>query len=601
MWWLLACSQTFDSPRVAQPGEPDADTDADGDTDTDGDTDADTDTDTDVDTGPLVLTWPDQRVGMFYLAWHAYAAQAWARRGGGPNTMEDVIRGDGSPADLVYNAGLYGDALAFHYHQEPALGFYCLYRQDADSTSLPDCPDISNVTRTHATQLWDAGVDFVYVDLTNLPSWSEVGDVIGLRPFEVLVEEWGALRASSVPTPQIAPWVNVTALEDGSEPMLGRVLDVFDRAAPDLWFAPDGVPAMFYVAGDNVDAAQVAAISARGITPVPLWGNLGQDSLAAGNAGWMQPCTSGGSFTTLVSPDTPCDQWYTTNSPLGTVVSVSRSYQIGYASLPFQASGRLGGLTFQKQMETALAVQPDILLINAWNEHIAQPQSNPYDAGTGSLRRSMGLGAVEDGTGEWLWVDMYGAEFDRDFEPTVEDGGAGYALLQSCVRVFKTGARACTDPSEACCQLAEGRTLIYSVRSSATPTSGDHVPTPDRSEVDALVAGGWTEGCNPFYGPPGLCAGSSGDGPFQLYPSDNAGRTPIYRCYTGVDHFLSTDAGCEGTTPERLLGYAATTPSSEMPRPLRRCYNTAETAHLHWLDAHCPAGVQEEAVLGFVR
>ena len=567
--------------------------------DTDADSDSDTDTDTDPDT--VVLTYPDQRVGIFYLAWHAYAAQAWAARSGEPNTIEDVIQGNGSAADLVSNAGLYDAALAFHYHQEPELGFYCLYRQDADSTTLPDCPDISTVTRAHATQLWDAGIDFVYVDLTNVPSYSEVGDVIGLRPLEVLLEEWGDLRASGVPTPQIAPWVNLATLSDGSEPMLNRVLDAYDSAAPDLWFAPDGVPAIFYVAGDTVDAEQVAAISARGITPVPMWGNLGEETLAAGTAAWMEPCSDGASFTTLIAPDTPCDQWYTTNSPLGTVVSVSRSFQVGYASMPFQAAGRLDGLTFQKQMETALEVQPDVLLINAWNEHIAQPQSNPYDSGTGSLRRSMGMGGIEDGTGEWLWVDMYGAEFDRDFEPTVEDGGAGYSLLESCVRVFKTGARSCSDTSEACCQLGEGRTMVYSVRSSATATSGDHVPTVDRPEVDALVAGGWTEGCNPFYAPPGLCDGTDGDGPFQLYPSDGAGRTAIYRCYTGVDHFLSTDPACEGTTAERLLGYAATTPSSAMPRPLRRCYNSSETAHLHWLDARCPSGVEEESILGYVR
>ena len=143
--------------------------------------------------------------------------------------------------------------------------------------------------------------------------------------------------------------------------------------------------------------------------------------------------------------------------------------------------------------------------------------------------------------------------------------------------------------------------MVYSVRSSADPTSGDHVPTLDRSEVDSLVASGWTEGCNPAYGPPGLCEGNEGDGPFGLYANAGTGRVEIYRCYTGVDHFLSTDGACEGFTTERLLGYAASTPSSDMPRPLHRCYDSGATAHFWWLDATCPAGVTSEATLGFVQ
>ena len=402
------------------------------------------------------------------------------------------------------------------------------------------------------------------------------------------------------PTPQIAPWVNLAAATDGS-PLVRRVLALHETAYDDLWFAPDGVPAMFHVASADANPALVEEIRAAGITPVPLWGNLGAAALAGGDAGWMQPCTQGGAFTTLVSRDTPCDQGYTTASPLGTVLSASRSYQIGYASLPYQASGRLDGLTFQKQMATAFAVQPDVLLLNAWNEHIAQPQANPYASAYGALGRSMGLTATGDAAADWLWVDMYGADLNRDFEPTEEDGGAGYALLASCLRVYATGAASCDDPGEACCQLAEGRTLVYSVRASPTATSGDHVPTVERAEADALVAGGWTEGCNPIYGPPGLCAGSSGDGPFGLYPSDAEGRVPVFRCYTGVDHFLTNDPACEGATFERLLGYAASTPSSAMPRPLTRCYNRAVRAHLHWLDAACPSSVEQEGGLGFVQ
>ena len=602
--FALSCSEPIGGERTTRPRQSDPDPPDDSAPDDSAPDDSASDDSASDDSGtagPVQLTYPDRRVGMFYLTWHTYAAQAQAARTSGPATIEDVIAAGGTPAAMLYDAGLFDAAQAFHYHQEPELGFYCLYRQDADSTSMPDCPDIETTARTHATQLWEAGVDFVYVDLTNVPGYSDFSDVLGLRPIEVLFEEWGRLRRSGVPTPQIVPWVNLSATGDGSTPMVRKVLALRDSVQDDLWFAPDGVPALFYVAGTSADPALVEEIRAAGVTPVPLWGNLGADRLAAGDAGWMQPCTTGGDFTTRIAPDVPCDQGYTTTSPLGTVLSVSRSYQIGYASLPWQASGRYDGLTFQKQMETAFAVQPDILLVNAWNEHIAQPQANPYDSAYGVLRRSMGLTANTDATADWLWVDMYGADYNRDFEPTVQDGGAGLALLESCLRVYATGARTCDDAGESCCQLGSGRTFVYSVRPSSTATSGDHVPTVERAEFDALLASGWTEACSPIYAPPGLCAGTTADGPFGLYPEDGADRLPVYRCYTGVGHLMTNDPGCEGTTYERLLGYAAASPSSAMPRRLTRCYNRSERVHLHWLDAPCPAGVEQEGALGYVQ
>lgn len=42
-----------------------------------------------------------------------------------------------------------------------------------------------------------------------------------------------------------------------------------------------------------------------------------------------------------------------------------------------------------------------------------------------------------------------------------------------------------------------------------------------------------------------------------LDPNPATGLVALYRCYTGTDHFVSTDPGCEGTTTEKILGYAA--------------------------------------------
>jgi hypothetical protein len=34
-----------------------------------------------------------------------------------------------------------------------------------------------------------------------------------------------------------------------------------------------------------------------------------------------------------------------------------------------------------------------------------------------------------------------------------------------------------------------------------------------------------------------------------------ADMLPLYRCYTGTDHFATSDPKCEGQTTEKLLGY----------------------------------------------
>lgn len=146
----------------------------------------------------------------------------------------------------------------------------------------------------------------------------------------------------------------------------------------------------------------------------------------------------------------------------------------------------------------------------------------------------------------------------------------------------------------------------------AEPESGFyclHRPRPDepaQAEPDpgrtARGDGTWEESCNPHYGPPGLCGGgTTGDGPFGVWPSDDGTRVGLYRCNTGLGHFFSTDADCEGTTVEGPLGWLSATRTSESPRPLRRCYNAGTQTHFHWLDEHCPDGVNEEAIQGYGR
>ena len=54
-----------------------------------------------------------------------------------------------------------------------------------------------------------AGVDFIVVDSTNIQTAGSAADALQLRPWEVLAEEWLALRRQGVATPKIAIWHNL--------------------------------------------------------------------------------------------------------------------------------------------------------------------------------------------------------------------------------------------------------------------------------------------------------------------------------------------------------------------------------------------------------
>ena len=103
-------------------------------------------------------------------------------------------------------------------------------------------------------------------------------------------------------------------------------------------------------------------IRARGVVVVDMWANIAMSAYAQGKWVFMSPCTTPdtGEMTTSVVGLRSCDQRVTTSSPIGrrgTAVTVSPSYQMNYASLPFQAVGKLGGLTLRAQFQQAFATR----------------------------------------------------------------------------------------------------------------------------------------------------------------------------------------------------------------------------------------------------
>lgn len=317
---------------------------------------------------------------------------------------------------------------------------------------------------------------------------------------------------------------------------------------------------------------------------------------------FFSPCTYNRGATSSVVGDQECNQFETTNSPFGgTEMSASNSYQLNFGSLPFGAPGKLRGLTMKKLFKKIFSIQPKHVFISSWNEFIAQPQPNPYQ----SVNTGFSKGLPFDPDRNNLWVDSYGSEFLRDIEPTLEYGDYYYQLLKSCLRVYKSGATACTNTSEECCNMGYSNVYV-NVYSLVTKSASDYLLTADKNEFNILIhSGAWKEICTPFPGPSEFCVDKSlkegQSSSFiifsqQLEPTDVA----LYRCITSdKKHFFSLDANCEGTKTESRLGYISTYRSGNSIRGLYRCYNRA--VHYHSLDIPCPQQDTDTGLLGYVR
>ncbi len=485
-------------------------------------------------------------------------------------TVEDVLRSrveSGTPPGPIYTFdqilaqnGLEGLAASFYYQATTASGPYCLVhsRSPGDlnyepthegnygSGQVADCPMYAETLARHASQLTAAGVDFVVTDQTNIADYGAFGDAIQLRPFEVMIEEWRKLRANGIKTPDVAAWQRLSA--PGS--MVPHVLAVYDAPENAQMIPRDaasGKKLFFYPDLPDVDPALVALVSQNGgkndIVAVPMW----VQRQAQGSWSFFAQCQEGTQIT-----DAPCAQTATTNSVVGSQLAVSPSYQLGYASVPFQAVGVHHGITLRKQFETAFSLKPNWLFLSGWNEQIAQPQS-------GAPAASMGLETDPSGANR-AFVDTYGVEFSRDIEPSKEYGSMIYDLVRSCIRVYRLGSATCDQPNEPCCQ-----------------------------------GGKFSDRYTYFNGSGGL---------FVVYATSlgpSADRSPLYHCNAGAsDEFFSPDPACEGTTVLGQVGFVSTVKGGETLRALRRCFGPA-VGHAYSLTASCPAGTSLEAVLGYVR
>ena len=291
-------------------------------------------------------------------------------------------------------------------------------------------------------------MDFVFVDFLNInDTFGDSIDLMGVRPVEVLLEEWLQYRREGHRTPQVAIWSRVSNLVANALP---RFLSIYENPAYQALLLKDprtGKRVYFYASvvkpGGNefIDTVALERMNNDNIMTIPMAGRQPQPQLIQEQSwSWMSPCSDADQMPIIdINAIDVCAQPFAPR--FGTQpssVSVSASYHTSLASHG-GAIGYKEGRTLRKQFDRAFDLRPDYLLINAWNEHIVQPSDKQNSAAPGlegDIHR-----IYPDGRS--AWVDNYSVEYTRDIEPTFEWGYTRYNLLKACVLGYRVGRNTC--------------------------------------------------------------------------------------------------------------------------------------------------------------
>ncbi len=305
----------------------------------------------------------------------------------------DAILGAGSDkvtswhniTDILAGKQEWGGSPSFHYWAKPGVGYY--YRSSD-----------KDVIRTHMTQLYTAGVDFIIIDLTNAGDgylgsahWTSYIQT----PMDAICDTIMEMRAEGLGTPYVVFWVG-----DGEGPLYRELYDRYHAAEKwqDCFVYWDGKPLMLTTHKSPEDFPLKDLLTVRSMWGLGVKYDQGQWSfLSIDNYGKV---TNG--------PDGKPEQ-----------VSVACASQETYMSAP-TAHGREGGLFWFKQWYYAFEVKPKIVTLTWWNEWTAQ--------------------RLEISPGQYHFTDNYNADYSRDIEPM--EGGHGdqyYQWLIQYVSAYKGG------------------------------------------------------------------------------------------------------------------------------------------------------------------
>ena len=270
----------------------------------------------------------------------------------------------------------WGGSPSFHYWAKPALGYYCSSNRE--------------VIRTHMTQLYTAGVDFIILDHTNLgygfiQSHTERklmvdGPMIAL--FETIME----MRAEGLGTPYVVVWVG----GGGDDRLYQYLYDNFygQEKWADCFVYWDEKPFLLTTFIHDEENPAPTEFTTR------CMGGLMDRTSCTRKGIWNFLHFNNAKYCTENADGEP--------EQIGVCVASQETYMSADT-----AHGRLGGLLWNAQWKSAFKFRPKFVTLTWWNEWTAQRlyiSGGPYD-------------------GQYHFTDAYSPEYSRDIEPM--EGGHG--------------------------------------------------------------------------------------------------------------------------------------------------------------------------------
>ncbi len=316
------------------------------------------------------------------------------------------------------------------------------------------------IYRKHAAQLTAAGVDFIFLDMSNALTYPE--------NHTVLFDTWLKIRKEGGKTPQIVPMtgdmpsVLVMDMYTIRETIFGKpeydellfkwdgkplILGNNDNPDGDRWTVSGTTPQtkeqFLQSIGSNKKVKEYyeSGKFAEDMSKLTLrksWAwqtrNYKTDKAFAGYWDWLDdwPQEPGRNFEGVIEQITVTMGTHAHTSKGRSFVDKNIDYGTGLEDFDFTLGKAKYGLCFEQQFKRAMEVNPQVMMITGWNEWYAGVQK--------SADKNLTTGHTK--TPGYYLVDQFNPEFSRDGEPMKIRDGVGfgdnyYYQMVNYIREFK--------------------------------------------------------------------------------------------------------------------------------------------------------------------
>ena len=361
-------------------------------------------------------------VGMFYFLWRDREQDSISTISPSDHYAAYLEGG----VDQLYEVMQEGGEGHPHYWAQPYFGYYS-----------------SNdewVLRRHAYMLAEAGVDFVYFDITN----NNIHEV----SHKALLKVWEEVRQEGYAVPKI---VFLCGAYDAEFAELWR--SVYEPGLyEDLWLYWEGKPLLLLTDDVHMTEEQRAFFTIRYSWAIGAsdWYTKRKGIDCWAWSGNVQRKGYGNTKSDFEQMYATCGYWATNmfgfQAGRSCIGSRKPDYQgdwnFGYAIMDSH-SGL--GLTFENQFEQVFQNNPRVLMLTGWNEWIAGRWSGAGAGGAGVGQILAGEYHVSNDPNSkytTYFVDQFNPEYSRDLEPMKGGFGDNY-LYQTVINLRKyKGTRA---------------------------------------------------------------------------------------------------------------------------------------------------------------